>query len=128
MKHLSFFYINDLCRISLNELYLSNKVQSSSRIKFVEDDDTLIANEEGVVIRLNNFFSNAVINLKDPKFENSEPFSENIDHPLKAIVKYRKNPSFIAIVSKFTKERISFNAITIEDALKEISMFNIYAG
>ena len=69
-------------------------------MKFVEDDETLIANEEGVVIRLNNFFSNDVINLKVPKFENSDPFSENIDHPLKAIVKYRKNLSFIAIVSK----------------------------
>ena len=37
----------------------------------------------------NNFFSKAVINLKIPKFENFDPLSENIHHPLKAIVKHR---------------------------------------
>ena len=77
---------------------------------------------------LNDFFSNAVINLKIPKFEKWDPFSENIDHLLKAIVKYRKHPGVIAIVSEFTKEYFSFKTITIEDALKEISMFKIHAG
>ena len=64
----------------------------------------LITNEEELVMELNNFFSNAVINLKIPNFENFDPLSENIDHPLKDIVKYRKHPKVIAIVSKFTKE------------------------
>ena len=51
--------------------------------------------------------------------------SENIDHPtFKAIVKYRKHPSAIAIASEYTKECFSFNTITIEDALKEISMLD----
>ena len=40
-----FLYINKLYRISLNELYLSNKVQSSERIKLAQEDDTLITNE-----------------------------------------------------------------------------------
>ena len=31
-------------------------------------------------MELNGFFSNALINLKFPKFENFDPFSENIDH------------------------------------------------
>ena len=44
-------------------------------------------------MKLNDFFSNAVINLKIPKFENLDTFSENIDHrTLKAIVKDRKYP------------------------------------
>ena len=47
---------------------------------------------------------------------------------MKTIVKYRKHPSVIAIVSEFTKEYSSFKAITIEDALKEISMFKSHAG
>ena len=47
-------------------------------------------------MRLNNFFSDAVINLKIPKFQNSDPLSENIDHPLKTTVKYRKHQSVIA--------------------------------
>ena len=71
-----FLYINKLYRISLNELYLSNKVQSSERIKLAQEDDTLITNEEEIEMRLNSFFSNAVINLKIPKFENFDPFSE----------------------------------------------------
>ena len=77
---------------------------------------------------LNIFFPNAVINPKIPKFGNSDPFSENIDHPLKTIVKYRKYPSAIAILSEFIKEHIFFNTITIEDALKEISMFKSITG
>ena len=36
-------------------------------------------------MELNDFFSNAIINLKIPKFENFDLLSENVDHPLKAI-------------------------------------------
>ena len=32
-------------------------------------------------MELNDFFSNAVINLIIPKFENFDPLSENIDYP-----------------------------------------------
>ena len=49
-------------------------------------------------MELNDFFSNAVINLKISKFENFDPLSENIEHPLKAIVKYRKHPAVITMV------------------------------
>ena len=74
-------------------------------------------------MKLKNFFSNTVINLYISKFENFDPLSENIDHPtFKAIAKYRKHSSIIAIASEFTKEYFSFNTITIEDAFKEISM------
>ena len=84
---------------------MSNRVQSSERIKLAEEDDTLITKEEEVALKLNYIFLNAVINLKTLNFENFDPLSENIDHPtLKAIVKYRKHPSIIAIVSEFTKK------------------------
>ena len=62
-------------------------------------------------MELNDFFSNAVINLKISKFENFDPLSENIVHPT-------------LIASEFTKECFSFNTITIEDALKEVSMLD----
>ena len=65
---------------------MSNKEQQySERIKFVEEDDTVITNEEDVATGLNDFFSNAVIDIKFPKFENFCPLSENIYHPLKEI-------------------------------------------
>ena len=51
------------------KLIISSKVQSSERIKFAEDDDSLIANEEEVAMKLNDFFSNFQINLKILKFE-----------------------------------------------------------
>ena len=101
-----------------------NKTQSSKRIKFAEEDDTLITNEEKVM-KLNDYFSNAVIKRKVPELKNFDPLSENIDYPtLKAIIKYRTHPSIIAVASEFTKKRFSFNTITIEDALKKISILN----
>ena len=64
-------------------------MHSSERIKLSEEDNTLITSEEEVVMKLNNFLSHAVFNLKIPKFENFD--TEKTDHPtLKAIVKYRK--------------------------------------
>ena len=45
--------------------FLSNKVQISERIKLAEEGDTLITNEEEVAMKLSDFFSNAVINLKN---------------------------------------------------------------
>ena len=57
--------------------FFSKKVQSSERIKLAEEDNTLITNEDEVAIKLNDFFSNAVINLKIPKFENFDRLSEN---------------------------------------------------
>ena len=84
---------------------MSNRVQSSERIKLAEEDDTLITKEEEVALKLNYIFLNAVINLKTLNFENFDPLSENIDHPtLTAIVKDRKHPSITAIVSEFTKK------------------------
>ena len=61
------------------------------KLIITENDDTLIINEEEVAMELSNFFSNAVINLEIPKSEKFDPLSENIDHPLKAIVRYRKH-------------------------------------
>ena len=66
---------------------MSNRVQSSERIKLAEEDNTLITNEEEVAMKLNDFFSNTLINLKITKFEIFCPLSECIDHStLKAIV------------------------------------------
>ena len=66
---------------------MSNKLQSSERIKLTGEYSTLITNEEEVAMKLKDFFSNAVINIKISKFENFNPLSENIDDPTsKAIV------------------------------------------
>ena len=100
--------------------FLSNKVQSSKKIKFAKEDSTLLTNEVDVAMKLNNFFWNAVINLKIPKFENFDPLSENINHPtLKTVVEYRKLASIIEIASEFTK-KCFFNTFTVEDARNKV--------
>ena len=91
-----------------------------------EKDYLISLDEEEVAVKLNDFFSNAIINLKILRLENFDLLLENIgDHPnLKDNVKYRKHPSIIAIASKIIKEYFSFNTIIIEDMLKEISMLH----
>ena len=62
--------------------------------------NTLTLNEEEVAMKLNDFFSNAVINLKILRFEKFDPLSVKIDHPIsKRFVKYRKHPSIITTAS-----------------------------
>ena len=58
---------------------MSNRLQSSERITLSEEDDTLTANKEEVAMELNDFFSNAVINIKILSLQNFYPLSENID-------------------------------------------------
>ena len=74
---------------------MSNKVQSSARIKLAYEKETLITNEEEVAMKMNNFLSNTIFNLKIPKFESLDPLSENRHHPtLKTIVKYKKSEHY----------------------------------
>ena len=103
--------------------FLLNTVQSE-KIKLAKEDDTLITNDE-VAMKRNDFFLNAAFNPKTLKFENFDLLPENIGHlTLKAIVKCRKHSSVITKALVFTKECFSFNTITIEDAIKEISMLD----
>ena len=67
-------------------------------------------------MKLDDFYSNVVINLKIPKFDSFCPLSEDIDGFFKANVKYRKQPRVVTVtVSEFTKEWFSFNTITVEE-------------
>ena len=54
---------------------------SSEKMKLAEEDDTLITNEEKRAMKLNNFFSYAIINLKISKFGSFYPLPEKIGHP-----------------------------------------------
>ena len=49
----------------------------------------MITNEGEVAMELNDFFSDAAINLQIRKFEKFDLLSEKIDHPLKVIVRYK---------------------------------------
>ena len=69
--------IENICLWKAVKFFSSNKLQSSEKMKFPKENNTLITNEEDVAVEINNIFSNAVINLKTPELENFDPLSEN---------------------------------------------------
>ena len=63
---------------------------------------------------LSNFFCNILQNLDISRFLNDKPLASNTnDATLKAILKYRKHPSIIAIQNK-CKDNGSFNFIEVD--------------
>ena len=71
--------------------------KSNEKITLV-DDNKIISEDKDNAELLNLFFSNAVKNLKIPKFSDSNPLAENIPHPVfKGILQYKNHPSIIAI-------------------------------
>ena len=59
---------------------------------------------------LNNFFPNIVKNLKIPGYKNLNSSIENIKDPVfRAILRFKKHPSIIAIKEKLKKAKISFS-------------------
>ena len=65
MKHLT----ENKCLWKTVESFLTYYVRSSERIKLVDEDDALITNEKEFSVKLNVFFSNALINLTTLKFK-----------------------------------------------------------
>ena len=62
------------------------------------EDETITTQDEQNEDLLNIFFSNAVKNLKIPRFSNTNPLAERLHNPtLKAILKYKNHPSIVAI-------------------------------
>ena len=71
---------------------------------------------------MNDFFSSLVTSLNLPESQNTEPLSDNIDHPTpKAIMKWRNHPSVHAITAVHeNRERFTFSSVTVADVAKEI--------
>ena len=69
---------------------------------------------------LNIFFSNAVKNLKIPKFSNLNSLAKRLSDPtLKTILKY-KNHSSIVAVRNANNSHFHFNEISVEEVYNEI--------
>ena len=76
---------------------LSKKIKSNEIITLIENDE-IIKIEKGTAKVLNAFFSNIVQNLDIQQCNLDDPICKNINDPLlKAIVRYRNNPSIVAI-------------------------------
>ena len=104
--------------------YLSDKSIKSDKIHLNENGE-LIKSESETAEVLNNFFSNIVKNLKIPEFENRDLNAENIKDPVfRAILKYNKHPSIIAIKDKAKNAKFSFEEVDKEKIIKEIRKLN----
>ena len=105
--------------------FLSNKAISSEKITIIVEVE-LVTDEQKVANTLNDFFSSIVTSLNLPESLNADPFSDNIDHlVLKAIMKWRNNPSVLAITTvRENRERFTFSSVTLADVAKEINNLN----
>ena len=74
---------------------------------------------------LNEFFSNIVKILKIPEYENINPNFEKVKYPVfKTILKYKNNPSIIAIKEKSKNSKFTFYEVDNEKIIKEIRRLN----
>ena len=101
---------------------LSNKVVSNEKITLIENNN-IIENDEKTATVLNNFFSNVITSLNIPQYNETEPVSQNINDPLIAgIIKYRSNPSIIAIKDKCNSDlHFNFSFAEYDEITKEIN-------
>ena len=85
------------------------------------EDETITTQDEQNEDLLNIFFSNAVKNLKIPRFSNTNPLAERLNNPtLKAILKYKNHPSIVAIRNANNNSHFHFNEVSVEEVDKEI--------
>ena len=101
---------------------LSNKFFNNEKITLV-DNEKIITNDMEIAKALNDFFSNIIKTLNIPKKDHTDLIVENVRDPaLKAMLKYLKHPSILAIKRKLKSGPVfTFNHITKEDVIKEIN-------
>ena len=79
---------------------LSNKFVNSEKITLVDNSKTITSGKEIAKV-LNDFFSNVIKTLNIPQKNHTDSIIENVRDPtLKAILKYCKHPSILAIKIK----------------------------
>ena len=100
---------------------LLNKFVNNEKITLV-DNEKIIANDKEIAKVLNDFFSNIIKTLNIPKKDHTDSIVENVRDPtLKAILKYRKHPSILAIKRRIKSGPVfTLNHVTKEDVIKEI--------
>ena len=106
---------------------LSKKIHLPEKVNLTEEENNfLLTNCEEVAQELNNLFANAVKNLNITNYENCNSLAENIDDPtLKAIAKWRKHPSILAITLDYkNRTNFSFNFVFKVNVLTEINVLD----
>ena len=99
---------------------LSDKTKSNEKNTLVEYE-TVTTQDEQNAEPLNIFFSDAVKNLKLPKFSNTNPLAKKLSDPtLKAILKYKYHPGIVAIRNANKNSHFHFSEAGVEEVYKKI--------
>ena len=100
---------------------LWNKFVNSEKITLV-DNDKIITNGKEIAKVISNFFSNIIKTSSIRQKNHADSIIENVRDPtLKAILKYRKHPSILAIKKRLKVVLyLPFHHITKEEVIKEI--------
>ena len=97
-----------------------DKPKSNQKITLVEDETVTTQDEQNADL-LNICFSNAVKNLKIPRFSNTNPLAERPFNPtLQVILKYKNHPSIVAIRNANNNSHFHFNEVSVEEVCVEV--------
>ena len=108
------------------QLFFSEKRKLSNKITLVDDNDTIVSDDQSISEELNTFFKNATKSLNIRQNSHKTDGSKEIeDQVQKAISKYKNHPSIILIKSKIkVPELIVFTEASVSDIEKELSNLN----
>ena len=97
-----------------------DKTKSNEKTTLVEDKTVTTQDGQNAEL-LNIFFSNAVKNLKIPRFSNTNPLAERLFNPtLQVILKYKNHPSIVAIRNANNNSHFHFNEVSVEEVCVEV--------
>ena len=128
------YYENlDERKVSDNKLFwktvkpsLSEKFNARERISLTENGE-IVKTEKGTAEVFNNLFGNIVKNLNISQYSDFDPIIENVRDPtLKAILKYKKHRSILAIRTKCNRNGIfSFREVSFKEIETEIRLWKL---
>ena len=96
----------------------------SNEIITLGEDETVTTQDKPNAELLNIFFSNAVKNLKIPRFINTNSLAARLSDPtLKSILKHKNYPSIVAIRNANNNSHFHFNEVSVEKIYKKIRKY-----
>ena len=105
---------------------LFEKVNARERISLIENSEIMKTEKETAEV-FYNFFGNIVKNLNISQYSGFDAIIENVKDPtLKAILKYKKHPSILAIRTKYNRNGIfSFREVIFKEIETEIRLLKL---
>ena len=112
--------------MEVHSAVFSEKRKTSNKITLVDDNDTIVSDDQSISKELNISFKNATksLNIRQ-NFYLTDETNEIEDQAKKAIFKYRNHPNIILIKNKITvPELFAFTEASVSDIEKELSNLN----